>query len=420
MDTDTSLHRFIPLRKKDVLDLCLSDPSLSVEDATGLKHLATLLEALLHYEYHRRLERLKTCYAPFDPDADTAPLTELTEEERRQSQNLLAANLKELLNMANFEPITDADLRDALAEESLFKIRLEVDFNDFEEALFFYRGEKVRHETLVSLWGLRKRTIDFTSYSRVLVYLKFKDAAYFESRKRNNLNFLPGATMIKLFHNVPKADLEMLFPNSRVRMKTIDKLIIGVPAAVSGVVMLATKLGATLVLLGSLIAFWFGLSREPVEISQKHMVVLGAGLGGLAGFLFRQVGKFKNRKIRFMKVLTESLYFKNLDNNAGVLHHLIDAAEEEDFKEALLAYFSLLTTGRPMTREEIDAGVEKWLADRANCRIDFEIGDALDKLERFGIVASDGGFYRNHPLDEALVILDRTWDDFFGFNKPRA
>jgi hypothetical protein len=34
-------------------------------------------------------------------------------------------------------------------------------------------------------------------------------------------------SLIKLFHNVPKADLEMLFPNSRVRMKTIDKLIIG-------------------------------------------------------------------------------------------------------------------------------------------------------------------------------------------------
>jgi len=27
------------------------------------------------------------------------------------------------------------------------------------------------------------------------------------------------------------------------------------------------------------------------------------------------------------------LYFKNLDNNAGVFYHLIDAAEEEEFKE---------------------------------------------------------------------------------------
>jgi hypothetical protein len=29
---------------------------------------------------------------------------------------------------------------------------------------------------------------------------------------------------------VPRADLEMLFPNARVRMRLIDKLLIGVPA----------------------------------------------------------------------------------------------------------------------------------------------------------------------------------------------
>ena len=36
-----------------------------------------------------------------------------------------------------------------------------------------------------------------------------------------------------------------------------------------------------------------------------------------------------------MKALSDNLYFKNLDNNAGVFHTLIDAAEEEDIKEAL-------------------------------------------------------------------------------------
>lgn len=78
-----------------------------------------------------------------------------------------------------------------------------------------------------------------------------------------------------------------------------------------------------------------------MEINQQHLVAVGIGLGTLAGFLFKQVSKSKNRKIRFMKALTENLYFKNLDNNAGVFHHLIDAAEEEEFKEAALAYFFL-------------------------------------------------------------------------------
>ena len=155
-----------------------------------------------------------------------------------------------LLDAANFEPITEADLQDALAEESLFKIRLEVDFDDFEEVLFFRRGESQRQETIVSLAGLKKTPVTFTNYDRVVVYLKFKDEAYFTAAGRRDLPYKPGATLIKLFKNVPKADLEMLFPNSEVRMKTIDKLIIGIPAAVSGAVVVVSKLGASLALVG--------------------------------------------------------------------------------------------------------------------------------------------------------------------------
>ena len=84
--------------------------------------------------------------------------------------------------------------------------------------------------------------------------------------------------MIKLFNNVPKADLEMLFPNSEVRMKTIDKLIIGIPAAVSGAILVVSKLGASLALVGALVAFWLGL-RETSGGHQPKNTWLHWGLG---------------------------------------------------------------------------------------------------------------------------------------------
>ena len=52
-----------------------------------------------------------------------------------------------------------------------------------------------------------------------------------------------------------------------------------------------------------------------------------------------------------MKALSDNLYFKNLDNNAGVFYHLIDAAEEEEFKEAVLAYYFLLTAKDPVNQK---------------------------------------------------------------------
>ena len=55
----------------------------------------------------------------------------------------------------------------------------------------------------------------------------------------------------------------------------------------------------------------------------------------LGGSIFKEWNKFKNRKLRLMKALADNLYFKNLDNNSDVLHHLIDSAEKE-CKEAIL------------------------------------------------------------------------------------
>ena len=416
MTDHTARGRFIPFRKSDLITMCLESGLVTKDTETDFHDFRRILEALLHFEYHQLLEALKDAYAPFNSDADTRWRHPLDQGALLAHQKTFVQKMTALLDAANFEPITEADLQDALAEESLFKIRLEVDFNDFEEVLFFRRGESLRQETIVSLAGLKKSPVTFTNYDRVVVYLKFKDEAYFTAADRRDLPYQPGATLIKLFQNVPKADLEMLFPNSEVRMKTIDKLIIGIPAAVSGAVVVVSKLGASLALVGSLVAFWLGLRETSVDINQKHLVALGLGLVALGGFLFKQISKFKNRKIRFMKALAENLYFKNLDNNAGVFHHLIDAAEEEEFKEALLAYLFLAQNKNGLTRGQLDDTVESWLKKEWNCAIDFEVDDALAKLERWQLVRRQDDHLYALTLAEAKAKLDHTWDNYFTYS----
>jgi hypothetical protein len=292
-----------------------------------------------------------------------------------------------------------------------------VDFDDFEDVIFFRRGKSIKEETLVKFFGLSKKKFQFTNYERVAIYIKFKEKSYFDSQERKDLYFEPGSTIIKLFHNVPKADLEMLFPNSKVRMKTIDKIIIGVPAAISGIIVLVTKLGASLLLVASVLSFWLGFQDEEVQIKQQHLIALGAGLGTLGGFLFRQINKYKNRKIKFMKALSDNLYFKNLDNNAGVFYHLIDAAEEEEFKEAVLAYYFLLSAKEALTKNELDHRIESWLAEKWDCHIDFEIGDALDKLQRQELIEVDADHLRCVPLSAARQQLDSIWDNYFKYSE---
>ena len=244
--------------------------------------------------------------------------------------------------------------------------------------------------------------------------MRFRDAAYFAAQGRIDLAFEPGSIMLKLFQNVPEADLEMLFPNTEVRMKLADKLAIGIPAAVSGMVVLTTKLGATLVLVGALAAFWLGLRAEPVSVDQAALLALASGLGALGGYLWKQFSSFTNRKIRFMKALADSLYFKNLDNNVGVFHQLIDAAEEEESKEVILAYHFLCTRG-PLTSAALDAAIETWFEQQLQVRLDFEITDALRKLERLQLASVDGALWSVPAVDEARRRLDARWDALFDY-----
>ena len=118
-----------------------------------------------------------------------------------------------------------------------------------------------------------------------------------------------------------------------------------------------------------------------------------------------------------MKALSDNLYFKNLDNNAGVFYHLIDAAEEEEFKEAVLAYYFLLTAEDPLTKKELDGRIENWLAEGWDCQIDFEIGDAVNKLQRLNLIQPDEEILKGVPLSEAKQQLDSIWDHFFTYSQ---
>lgn len=413
MQQSINKDRFIPIRKADLIQACLDEELLGEGDKDAFQVLCKLMISTLHYEYHESLEALKDLYAPFDPNADTLVIKQFSPSILQDKQAQFAGAFANVLNAANFEKVTEQDLQEALQEESLFKVRLAVEFDDFAEVVFYRRGEYNKTETISKFWGLKKQQFTFTNYDKVAVYIKFKDADYFRDNKRSTSNFEPNSTIIKLFQNVPKADLEMLFPNSEVRMRPLDKVIIGGSALVGGAVVMVTKLGASLLLLSGVLGYWIGLSDKQVTIGTQELIALAIGAGVIGGFIFKEWSKFKNRKLKFMKALADNLYFKNLDNNAGVFHHLIDSAEEEESKEAILAYYFLLTTGKALSSEQLDELIEQWFDVKFGFQIDFEIEDALAKLTRFGIVSYENNEYTANSISTAHRKLDDKWDALF-------
>jgi len=417
----TSIDRetFIPFKASDIVEMCLDDAESASRklEPQAFRSLAKMLSYVFHHEFHQKLEKLKAAYAPFDPDADSRSLYPLSDQGVIKARKELFEGLTDVLEKANYVPLTREQLEKSLANSSLFKIRLDVDFDDFDDLVFFVRGERRREEIVKKFF--RKKTVQFDLFERVAVYVRFKDQPYFDALGRENLEFTPGSTVLKLFRNVPKGDLEVLIPNVQVKMRGIDKLLIGVPAAIGGIVVLVTKLLSVIVLVGAMLLFWMGMGEEPV-IDAKALIAAGAALGTAGGYVLKQVSNFKNRKIRFLKALSDQLYFKNLDNNAGVIYSLVSGAEDEELKEALLAYYFLLNQSSPLSTCELDTQIEQWFEKRWDWQLDFDVEDALGKLERLKLASVENETWSVVPLEMAAQTLETLWDQFFDFGNATS
>ena len=370
---------------------CLDETFLDEEARAALERAYRHLDAHYQRDFRELKEQMKAAYSLRDPDVDAATgVVEPSGGERAD----LKGTIEALLVRANYSKISREALSNAFELSSLFDLKLRVDLDQFEEALLYYRGVTPREEERRSWFGLVRRTLPFNSYDRVVLFLRFSGEA---ASSTGIEAYPPGSVMLKLFQHVPENDLEMLFPDIRVGMRLKDKVMIGVPAVISGVTVFTTRVGATLGLLGSLAGFWLGLHSERVTLDRATVLAVLAGLGALAAYLWKQLSKYRNRKLRFSQALTESLYFKLLDNNAGVLLRLLDEAEDAECKECLLASYCLLAEGAPITAADLDRSVEAWFAGRLQSRVDFDVEDALGKLKALGIACQEHGLWQMAP-----------------------
>jgi hypothetical protein len=174
------------------------------------------------------------------------------------------------------------------------------------------------------------------------------------------------------------------------------------------------KLGSTLTVLFLVAGFYLGFSNAVQDDELGTALAALSGLVALGGFMVTQWVKFQRQTLMYRQVLSDNIYYRNVNNNAGIFDYLIGAAEEQDCKEAFLAYLFLLS-GEPLTSDELDSRIERWLQKSFGTVIDFECSDAIAKLERLGLLRRDGERLTVLPLDQALARLDRVWDDTFRY-----
>lgn len=399
----TDREHYIPVRKRDLVDLLCRQPGLDDEAKAQFRQLCRLLDATLHFGYHTQLEELKDAYSVFDPDSETKPLVPHTPAEREQQLDRLFDRFVELMERGNFVRLSREHLHEALAAASDWGLNLAVDFEVFDRLEIFARGDTMGQRTRRNwrTW-FRAEEVAVPVYRRLVLILRMRDW------KKLGQVVDTESVFIKVFKEIPKLDLEMLLPGTRVQMSLFDRGRILLPT-LSGVVMTAWKLIQ-------------GAVSIAVSGFYSSMAFLGL-VGGTLGYGLKSFYGYLQTKQKYQLNLTQSLYYQNLDNNAGAICLLLNEAEEQEFREVILAYYILLVrAGREgWTRSQLDDEIEVLLQETLGVEVDFEIGDAVDKLIRFGLIdASAEPRLRVIGLSAALEALDRNWDNAFNYHQANA
>jgi len=427
---------FIPYLRDDLIAMCLKDGLLSETQSRSFKELCEILTAHLHFEFLKYGEAVKKHYGPFDPDRDTVQVEQNVDLGQREEE--LIGLFRLTAERANYSEVSKEQIEECFDAVTLIDLHTVVDLNDFDRVLCYARGD-IDKTVTVKKW-FQTKEIDVDILQRVLLLFKFKGEDYFESSKqkqkvRKESSFKPGMIYAYYYKDVPKYDLELLFPNVRIGMNLKQKLLFAVPAIGGSIGVLLKVIPQLLILIGVILFLiggpaWLtriGLTEEAVSHFMPVMIALMGVVIALGGLAFKQWGGYRKKRIQLLKDVSEQLFFRNLATNRSVFHRVIDSAEEEECKEMLLVYYHLISSPEEkLTRETLDSKIEKWMEERFGSVIDFDIDGPLGNLTKLRGPARDGkevalvdlgpdGILRSVPLEDAKHVLDHLWDNAFSY-----
>ncbi len=407
------LDKFIPVRRSDLLAALTADGGLSGDaEREQFEHLCRMLAAIYHYEYFELLDRLRSDYYYFSPDVATHAAMERAASERAYAD--LVQSLDKVLKEANFQELPHPEIHDAHRQRTMLRVEVKAPLGDFREVRLYRRGRHTEQFQVTDWFGLRRRKVEAEVYDDVVLLVAMKShdeiASRRELRTLERRKIVPGSVLLKYFRNIAVSDLYALFPNVRVVMSRLDKLVLGVPAIAGGVPILL-KLFATITVLLLVIGFYIGTNATVEDKDMKTAIAALTGLVALGGFGMRQWLKYQRQSLKYQIELTDNIYFRNINNNAGIFDYVIGAAEDQECKEAFLAYYFLLAAKSPLAVEDLAARIESWLRKRFGFDLDFAIDDALARLERLGLLTRHGQRLFVSPLDGAVAQLQRVWGD---------
>ena len=378
-------EHFIPIGRDKLLECLPEFEKCSESDRSQLIELFDLLSSALHSQYHSEQINLQRLYQPLDPDS----ILVLKEDTIKDSSEVFR-QVNKILQNANYRKLPTGELETAVENATALGLRMKVDFSLFEELHVYGRGDETETWTKKSWWKFfKEEKFDVKVFQRLIIAFRLKD--HDDLPKGQSSSFV----YLKSFKGIPHSDLHTLLPGTQVKMTLLDRGKIIIPA-LSGIVMSIVKIVRLMVAvaifatLANFIKFW----------------VIPAGI---IYYIIKGFLSYKKTQDKYQLNLTRNLYFQNLDNNSGVLLRILNEAELQDYRELVIAYYVLWRFGKAgMRAKQIDDIAEHQLFETINQKIDFEVDDALEKLESIKLIYKEKGLWFPLNIDESMKELNNA------------
>ncbi|XP_072950595.1 uncharacterized protein [Typha angustifolia] len=194
---------------------------------------------------------------------------------------------------------------------------------------------------------------------------------------------------VKHFKNIPMADMEIVLPEKKNPSLTPMDWVKFLISVVLGLVTLISSL----------------------EMPKADIWVVIAVLSGLIGYCAKVYFTFQQNMATYQNLITKSMYDKQLDSGKGTLLHLCDDVIQQEVKEVIIAYYILMEQGKA-TIQDLDYQCEELIKEEFDEQCNFDVMDAVKKLEKFGIVSRDSvGRIFCVPLKRANEIIGTTTEE---------
>ncbi|TXG54956.1 hypothetical protein EZV62_020212 [Acer yangbiense] len=226
---------------------------------------------------------------------------------------------------------------------------------------------------------LSKVTIQEPTFDRIIVVYR---------RASSKLKAERGI-YVKHFKNIPMADMEIVLPEKKNPGLTPTDWVKFLASAVVGLVAVFSS----------------------VSVPTADVWVIIAVLSTVIGYCAKTYFTFQQNLAVYQNLITQSMYDKQLDSGKGTLLHLCDDVIQQEVKEVIISFFILMEQGKA-TLQDLDLRCEELIKDEFGESCNFDVDDAVQKLEKLGIVARDTiGRYYCVGLKRANEIIGTTTEE---------